>query len=208
MKRNIADLPALLRMSIKLGVSHYLVTNVLPYTPEMCAERLYSRAVDTSGAQPSLWSPQLDLPPMDITPDTREALLQMMSAHRRNFIMDRNTQENNRCPFIHQGAMAITWNGDLSPCLPLTHSHVSYLQNKQRTVQRHCIGNIADHSLLELWENPEYMEFRKRVDGFDFSPCSVCASCEMSDANQEDCFGNTFPTCGGCLWAQGFIRCP
>ncbi len=26
--------------------------------------------------------------------------------------------------------------------------------------------------------------------------------------NEEDCFGNTFPTCGGCLWAQGVIRCP
>jgi hypothetical protein len=30
----------------------------------------------------------------------------------------------------------------------------------------------------------------------------------MTESNQEDCFGNTFPTCGGCLWAQGFIRCP
>jgi len=26
--------------------------------------------------------------------------------------------------------------------------------------------------------------------------------------NEEDCFGNEHPTCGGCLWAQGFIQCP
>ncbi len=23
-----------------------------------------------------------------------------------------------------------------------------------------------------------------------------------------DCFSNTSPACGGCLWEQGFIRCP
>jgi len=26
--------------------------------------------------------------------------------------------------------------------------------------------------------------------------------------NLEDCFGNSAPTCGGCLWAQGLIQCP
>jgi hypothetical protein len=30
----------------------------------------------------------------------------------------------------------------------------------------------------------------------------------MSEANEEDCFGNGFPTCGGCLWAQGVLQCP
>jgi hypothetical protein len=25
---------------------------------------------------------------------------------------------------------------------------------------------------------------------------------------EEDCYGNTFPACGGCLWAQGVIQCP
>jgi hypothetical protein len=24
----------------------------------------------------------------------------------------------------------------------------------------------------------------------------------------EDCYGNAFPACGGCLWAQGIIQCP
>ncbi|OGN93594.1 MAG: hypothetical protein A2Y88_12875 [Chloroflexi bacterium RBG_13_48_10] len=26
--------------------------------------------------------------------------------------------------------------------------------------------------------------------------------------NLEDCFGNSAPACGGCLWAQGLIQCP
>ncbi len=36
----------------------------------------------------------------------------------------------------------------------------------------------------------------------------ACNSCEMAIENVEDCFGNVHPTCGGCLWAQGLIRCP
>lgn len=37
---------------------------------------------------------------------------------------------------------------------------------------------------------------------------STAIGCEMSEANEEDCLGNTFPACGGCLWAQGIIQCP
>jgi hypothetical protein len=32
--------------------------------------------------------------------------------------------------------------------------------------------------------------------------------CNLSETNEEACFGNPFPTCGGCLWAQGVIQCP
>jgi hypothetical protein len=35
MKRNIADLPAILNLGSQLGVQRFLVTNVLPYTAEM-----------------------------------------------------------------------------------------------------------------------------------------------------------------------------
>jgi hypothetical protein len=30
----------------------------------------------------------------------------------------------------------------------------------------------------------------------------------LLESNEEDCYGNTFPVCGGCLWAQGVIQCP
>jgi len=35
-----------------------------------------------------------------------------------------------------------------------------------------------------------------------------CGGCTLVDENKEDCFGNTFPVCGACLWAQGVIQCP
>jgi MoaA/NifB/PqqE/SkfB family radical SAM enzyme len=209
MKRNIADLPELLRMSLRLGVSRYLVTNVLPYTTEMCDERLYTRSADTLPAQPSPWAPRLEFPQMDANQHTRETLIRVMNDQPRNFLVDAGLAEHrNRCPFVRQGSTAIAWDGNLSPCLALMHQYESFLLDLRRVVRRYVIGNVSEHSLLELWKSPEYVDFRQRVDKFDFAPCTVCASCEMAESNQEDCYGNAFPTCGGCLWAQGFIRCP
>jgi MoaA/NifB/PqqE/SkfB family radical SAM enzyme len=132
-----------------------------------------------------------------------------MSANPQYYQMDSSLAElRGHCPFIRQGSTAIAWDGSVSPCLPLMHQYESYLMDILRSVKRYVIGNIAEQGIMDLWESREYVDFRKRVDEFDFSPCTVCASCQMAESNQEDCYGNTFPTCGGCLWAQGFIRCP
>ena len=74
--------------------------------------------------------------------------------------------------------------------------------------RRWLVGNLAEHSLPELWNLPEHIAFRERVQSFDFSPCSQCGSCEYSEKNEEDCSNNKFPTCGGCLWAQGLYNVP
>jgi MoaA/NifB/PqqE/SkfB family radical SAM enzyme len=113
-----------------------------------------------------------------------------------------------RCPFIETGAIAVSWDGAVSPCLGLIHSHVSYLYDNPRAVSRYVIGNVNETTLSEIWNDADYLAFRKRVQDFDFSPCTWCGGCDMAVANQDDCFGNTFPTCDGCLWAWGVIQCP
>ncbi len=209
MKRNIADLPLLLKMSTKLGISHYLVTNVLPYTKELRDEMLYERSLDTLVSKPMCWAPGLDFPVIDANQYTVDPLIQTMKIRPRNYLTYRRwTESIDYCPFIRKGSTAISWDGSVSPCLPLMHQHESYLKDLKRTVKRHVVGNVKDQNLKMIWESPEYLDFRKRVDEFDFSPCTICASCEWAESNEEDCYGNTFPTCGGCLWAQGFIRCP
>ena len=60
MKRNIADLPAVLEISQRLGASRFMVTNVLPYSKEMMNEILYSRAIHNNGYH------DLSLPAMDM----------------------------------------------------------------------------------------------------------------------------------------------
>jgi len=103
---------------------------------------------------------------------------------------------------------AVGWDGVVSPCLPLLHSHAAFLYERKRFSRRHVIGNIDEHDLQELWNRPDYIALRERVQNFDFSPCVFCGGCNLSQSNEEDCIGNTFPTCGGCLWAQGVIQCP
>lgn len=209
MRKNIADLPLLIERSSRLGASRYMVTNVLPYTRGMCQEMLYTRTVDGKDAMPSPQMPRIDLPRIDLDPDSQDAIVQALR-HRQNVRWNGVPmgQEKGRCPFVERGSVVVSWDGAVSPCLALMHRHVSYLHEHTRSVERHIVGNLAEQDLKSIWEAPLYVDFRKRVQSFDFSPCVWCGGCSWSEKNQEDCFANTFPTCGGCLWAQGVIQCP
>ena len=204
MKRNIHELPAVLSLGSQLGAQHFLVTNILPYSDEMREEILYSRAIGDF-----VYGPRLKMPKLDMNEMTREPFYQIMRSGK-NIAFPRNRLEeaNNRCPFIERGGTAINWEGKVSPCLPLLHTHTDYLEERERASRRYQVGSLEESGLTELWNQPEYIALRERVKNFDFSPCHICGGCELSEKNEEDCFGNPFPTCGGCLWAQGLIQCP
>jgi MoaA/NifB/PqqE/SkfB family radical SAM enzyme len=184
MKRNIDDLPNVIALGRRLGATRFSVSNVLPYTAELRAEALYNRTLKDIAFLSSIWLPQL------------------------KFAGNHFSGANDVCTFIESGATAIGWDGSASPCPPLLHNHISYLRDRKRASRRHVIGNIVERDLIDLWNDPEYMAYRDRVQGFAFAPCTYCGGCEMLDANEEDCLGNVFPACGGCLWAQGVIQCP
>jgi MoaA/NifB/PqqE/SkfB family radical SAM enzyme len=112
------------------------------------------------------------------------------------------------CPFVEQGSTAVRWDGQISPCLPLLHTSDSYLGKALRRTHAHSVGSLLERGLLDLWNDPAYLAFRRRVRRFEFSPCLSCTRCELSRENCEDCLDSPFPTCGGCLWAQGIIQCP
>lgn len=210
MKRNIADLPEVFSMANRLGSLHFLVTNVLPYTPEMQGEILYSRATTNNSVYTS--SPLLrvlDFPKMDVNPKTREAFYEAMRGDHYLSISGASLGErNNLCPFVEKGSMAIRWDGDVSPCLALLHDHTMYLYKYERAIKRHVFGNVQDSTIEQIWSNPEYLALRRRVQRFEFSPCIYCGGCDFFESNKEDCIGSPAPACGGCLWAQGIIRCP
>jgi MoaA/NifB/PqqE/SkfB family radical SAM enzyme len=209
MKRNFADLPALLRIGNQFGASRFLVTNVLPYTPEMCDEILYGRALTDGLYRPTPWGVRVELPRVDWSEVTEGPLLDTLRrGHSMVLAGAALDEENDRCPFIERGATAIGWDGSVSPCLPLLHNQITYLNEWERRLKRYVVGNVNERNLLDLWNQPEYVAFRERVQKFDFAYCIFCGGCHLLETNEEDCFGNTFPVCGGCLWAQGVIRCP
>ena len=208
MKRNLSDLPAVVLLGTRLGATRFMITNVLPYTREMCKEALYTRSLADQASLPESYF-SVELPKVDIDRNTADALFGKMPGGKTLSVAGMNYGESvNRCPFVDRGSTAIAWDGSLVPCLPLLHDHTSYLNQTQRTSKRHVIGSVKERSLEELWSDPEYVLFRDQVQRFDFSPCSYCGGCDLSEDNKEDCAGNTFPTCGGCLWAQGIVQCP
>jgi MoaA/NifB/PqqE/SkfB family radical SAM enzyme len=209
MKRNIADLPEVIRLGQRLGADRFSVSNVLAHTPEMREQVLYAGSIDTEELDPSPWSPQVSLPRMDIDARTLGQLVRAEADRRGRTPSGRQGDGHaNACPFVEKGSVSVRWDGAISPCLPLLHTHRSYLDFRPRTNHAYAVGNVNDRGLLDAWNDPAYVELRERLLAFDFAPCTICNSCDMADENLEDCFGSPTPACGGCLWAQGFIQCP
>ena len=209
MKRNIADLPEVIRLGQHLGADRFSISNVLPHTPEMREQVLYARSIDAEDVRPSPWTPEISLPRLDIDEATLGRLLQLEAGPRGSSLPGHVREAaSSSCPFVEKGSLAVRWDGQISPCLPLLHTHASYLDFRPRVNHAHAIGNVDERSLLEAWRDPAYVALRERLLAFDFAPCTICNSCDMADENLEDCFGSPTPACGGCLWAQGFIRCP
>jgi len=208
MKRNITDLPEVIDIGRRMGAHHYLVSNVLPYTKEMVEEVLNYRALDDINRSHFNFT-------AIATGNTSSAqVVPALQGNNITFTISNSKISRDRCPFIESGACAVSWDGNLSPCLPLLHSHTSYLSNLDRAVsgerfsRRWIIGNVGNHDLSNLWNRPEYTAFRERVRAFNFPPCTNCGGCNLSFSNEQDCFGNEFPTCGGCLWSRGVVQCP
>lgn len=209
MKENIADLPAVIKLGKKLGASLFSVSNVMPYTEEMQEQRLYSNTLKNIAYMSSPWLPSISLPKMDIDSATRDVFFQALnSGCNVNYAGNNFSRANDVCNFIASGSMSIAWDGGVSPCWPLMHDHVSYLHGKERRVFRHVVGNVNQSSLESIWLDPAYVAYRQKVHSFGFAPCTFCGGCELSETNLEDCLGNEFPACGGCLWSQGVIQCP
>lgn len=118
------------------------------------------------------------------------------------------TRRTDYCRFIEEGHCFIRWDGDVSPCMGLLHTADTYLGEHKRRIRHHSFGNVSGQSLGEIWNSEEYRAFRQRVHEFKYAPCLFCGGCDLLEENETDCIGSLAPTCGGCLWGQGFAVCP
>lgn len=209
-QRNISELPAVLALGQRLGAAQFFVTNLLPHREEQLQDILYRHLLDHVPSEPEM-DPRirLSLPRFPSSTLPAESLSVYQNREYRTDInglqLDRKFP---RCPFLERGSTAVRWDGALSPCLPLLHTHLFYLDDRKHLSHAYHIGNLSKQSLSALWQEENYREFRGALKNFSFSPCTSCNSCHMADHNLEDCLGNDHPSCGTCLWAQGLIRCP
>ena len=68
----------------------------------------------------------------------------------------------NCCLFLERDSVWVHWDGAASPCLPLLHTHQSYLDENLRKSHVYVVGNIWDHSLVDLWNDRNYLLLRER----------------------------------------------
>jgi MoaA/NifB/PqqE/SkfB family radical SAM enzyme len=204
-KRNAHELADVMRLGRRLGATRFSISNVQPHTPELGRDILYGR---TAGQSPGAFT-HVDLARMDGGGEWDHEVAGIIADCGLHYADGRvATRAENACPFIERGSTSIRWDGIVSPCLPLLHSHEAWLGPRRRQIREHSFGSVTDRSLGAIWNDEAYVAFRRRVQDFDFPPCVRCNSCDWIDSNQEDCFRSPPPACGGCLWAQGFIQCP
>lgn len=193
LRSNVDELDDLVDLATELNISRLLVSNVLPYTEELCGEMLYSR-LPVPPLKPSGWALKLDA---WVSWATRELPRMHWGAERK-------------CRFIQEHATVVGWDGGVTPCYALSHNYSYYtLDCRKKYVQRYVLGNINDRSLADIWMSEDYVRYRSEVKIFRFPSCPDCdlrETCDLRTQN-EGCWGWN-PSCADCLWAQGIVRCP
>jgi MoaA/NifB/PqqE/SkfB family radical SAM enzyme len=209
-KRNVAELPTLLRLAPQLGFTGVLVTNLVPHTPELAGDILYEQwATPSRRHLVTPWDPAVELPLMDVRSAASAVADRLRATGARLLVNGADVAgPGPRCRFVAEGRLAIRWDGAVSPCLPLMHSHTYWFRDKPKRIRRYALGNVNDTRLGDIWASAEYRAFRDRVREFAFAPCIECGGCDLRRDNEEDCFGDDFPRCGECLWAAGIVQCP
>lgn len=207
MDKNIGDLPEVVGIGLDYGAQHFSISNVLAHDEHLRSQTLYDR-------EAAAWNPRrasVDIARMDSEDPRVTAAIQGMlqaGSRTRGSVELGFAPEGDRCPFIDKGSTSIRWDGRVAACLALLHTHTYYVGDARRTSYEHTFGSVGDTSMVEIWNSPDYVDFRRRLEEFSFSPCTTCRACERIEENLSDCTGHQHPACGGCLWAQGFVRCP
>lgn len=210
MRRHVDCITSLGRLAQQMEASFVVVSNVLPYSEELKDGILYGLWAGRSyPGKRTPWTPEMLLPRIDIKRGTIEPTGRLMSQTSYVASPGRNGQSaTGHCRFVEEGSIAVAWDGGVSPCIALMHSYPCYVMRRPKQIRRYTVGNVVQDDPAAIWTDPEYVAFRDRVHRFDFSPCTECGGCQMSESNEEDCFGSTFPVCGDCLWARDVIQCP
>lgn len=209
MKTNLGDVKHLDRLARSVGARRIIVSHVLPYSEAMEKEMLCLQTLTLETFTFAPGKTELSLPRIDVNNTTKETLFSLLQGFENlTFMGNRIAVDSRRCRFVHDRTAFVRWDGMVSPCMGLLHSHKTYLYGLERRVRAHAFGSVRTGDLYDIWDSKAYAGFRDKVKAFDYSPCHVCGGCSLLEKNEEDCYGNAFPACGGCLWAQGIIQCP
>jgi len=209
-RENIEELPRLRELAGSVGAKFIVVSNLLPYTSAMAHQILYHNSTDRWFPAARLERrPDITVGRMDQRTEYLGPLAALVAGARVvDVSSDGGGQSGGYCRFVGEGAVAVSCDGSVSPCIALMHSYRCYILGREKLIRRYAVGNIGVENLDDIWRKRDFVDLRKRVQVFDFPACSNCGGCDLAEMNEEDCEGNPFPVCGDCLWGKGIIRCP
>ncbi len=114
-----------------------------------------------------------------------------------------------RCKFIDDDATMITVDGHVVPCYRLAHDGTEVVFGREKELKAHYFGNIAEDTLLDIWNKDDYYNYRMTVYNNQYPSCMDCdllEGCDMAKVADVDCFGNV-PSCADCLWSRRIVYC-
>jgi MoaA/NifB/PqqE/SkfB family radical SAM enzyme len=188
-KTNYQFITGSIEYCTSIGIERFIVSNLYPYSAAMANEVLY----DNNSKKNQL-----------------HKLLRHEIKLNRLTVANQNMRVNRRCPFIEKGTLFITAEGDITTCPELAYSHPAFYSGTQRLHNRFILGNISSNTLVEIWNNREFVNFRNKFLYYEFPDCSYCQHPDLCAVRTEkgyDCYDNPTP-CGECLWARNIIICP
>jgi len=209
-RRNIGDLPRLGGLAREAGADRVSVSNVIPYTAAMEKQMACSQALSLGTMASVEGRVGIDLPRLDVSLETREALMKLLGGCENISLMGSPlAAPAAECRFVRERCAFVRWDGAVAPCMALLHSHEIHFRGGVRRNKAHAFGDLSREGFLKIWRSRGYRDFREKVAAFDFSPCHICGGCGYAESNAEDCGGGRHPaSCGGCLWGRGIIQCP
>ena len=163
-KSTVKHLPRMRALAGSIGANFLFVTNVLPYEESYSQEILYSSTADYgAGGSGYHWHPRLLLPPLDNQADSTEHVIGALQKGERlinSTIHSIVNRGRGYCRFVGEGSLAVSWNGEMSPCIALMHNYTCYVLGRKNQ-SRTQVGNIKDSSIRETG-NKKSLLFRKR----------------------------------------------
>jgi putative metalloenzyme radical SAM/SPASM domain maturase len=141
-------------------------------------------------------------------------------------------KRDRRCDFVEGGSALVSWDGAVHPCYFLWHGfqcNFSYWRKYvpglnsfwesstalhytfwSKHVRPMTFGSLDERNMIDIWNDPSFISFRKEVIGYEYPFCSNCnlVPCDYLTAEEfeQDCYSTTVP-CGDCFWGLGIFNC-
>jgi len=192
-KDNLHDVKELIPMLKKIGFAKLLISNLLPQTEADKDKIVYTPYIDKEMRDfVKTWYPIGSATGLQIKiPQTK-------------------FNANHRCGFIEAGALFITADGYIAPCLRFAHDGQEFVFGRKKKIKPVYFGDIKNNTLSEIWNTKEYLTFRYMNFAGRFPSCVDCDHLEFCDyikTSEADCYASE-PSCADCLWCRGLIECP